>query len=128
VRMQLPLFVGIALITYLEMIADTTNEGCGLVALTTGDAHRAADDLQQAAAQWQALGRPYDQARVLVALVGALAQASAAGEARLAVDQALSPVEQPAAQLQDAEMQAAFLRSPLVQELDRVRETLSITP
>jgi hypothetical protein len=108
--------------------AAALSEGRGLVALSERDAHRAVDYLQPAAAQWQVLGRPYDQVRVLVALGRALAQAGTAGEARLALDQALNLVEQLAAQLEDAEVQAAFLCSPLVQELDRAIAALSATP
>jgi hypothetical protein len=98
------------------------------VALSERDALRAVEHLHQAAAQWQALGQPYDQTRTLLDLGRALSQAGAAGEARLALDQALNLVEQLAAQLEDAEVQAAFLRSPLVQELDRAITALSATP
>jgi tetratricopeptide (TPR) repeat protein len=108
--------------------AAALSEGCGLVALSERDAHRAVEYLQPAAAQWQALGRPYDQIRVLVALGRALSQAGAADEARLVLDQALNLVESLAAQLEDAEVQAAFLCSPLVQELDRAIAALSATP
>jgi hypothetical protein len=52
--------------------------------------------------------------RVLVALGRTLSQVGAAGEARVALDQALSLVELLAAQPGDAEVQAAFLCSPLV--------------
>jgi DNA-binding SARP family transcriptional activator len=99
--------------------AAALSEGRGLVALSEGDALRAEDYLQQAAAQWQALGRPYDQARTLLDLGRALLQAGTASEARAALDQALGLVEPLAAQLEDAEMQRAFLDSPLVQELRR---------
>jgi hypothetical protein len=84
--------------------------------------------LRQAAAQWQALGYPYDQVRVLIALGRTSSQAGAAGEARLALEQALNLVEPLAAQLEDAELQAAFLRSPLVQELHRAIAALSAAP
>jgi len=108
--------------------AAALSEGRGLVALSEHDALRAVEYMQQAAAQWQALGRPYDQVRVLVALGDALSQAGAAGEARLVLDQALKLVEPLAAQLEDAEVQAAFLCSPLVQELHRAIAALSATP
>ena len=108
--------------------AAALNEGRGLVALSEGDALRAVEYLRQAAAQWQALGYPYDQVRVLIALGRALSQAGAASETRLALDQALNLVEPLAAQLEDAEVQAAFLRSPLVQELHRAIAALSATP
>jgi tetratricopeptide (TPR) repeat protein len=95
------------------------SEGRGLVALSERDAPRAVEYLQHAAAQWQALGYPYDQARTLIDLGRALAQAGDASEARVALNQALNLVEPLAAQLEDAEVQAAFLGSPLVQELHR---------
>jgi tetratricopeptide (TPR) repeat protein len=106
--------------------AAALSEGRGLVALSTRDVLGAVDYLQPAAAQWQALGRPYDQVRVLVALGHALSQAGASDEARVALDQALSLVEALAAQLEDAELQAAFLRSPLVQELRHAIAALSV--
>jgi DNA-binding SARP family transcriptional activator len=104
--------------------AAALSEGRGLVALSTRNALRAVDDLQHAAAQWQALGRPYDQVRALATLARALLQDRSAGAARLALDQALNLVEPLAAQLEDAEVQAAFRASPLVQELHRaIRES-----
>jgi DNA-binding SARP family transcriptional activator len=108
--------------------AAALSEGVSLVALSERDGLRAVDNLRHAAARWQALGRPYDQVRVLVALGSALLQAGTTGETRLALDQALNLVEQLAAQLEDAEVQAAFLCSPLVQELDRAIAALSATP
>ena len=75
------------------------------------------DDLQHAAAQWQALGRPYDWTRTLTDLGRVLALAGAAREARVVLDQALNLVESLAAQLDAAEIKAAFLNSPLAQEL-----------
>jgi DNA-binding SARP family transcriptional activator len=107
--------------------AAALSEGRGLVALNEGDALGAQDYLQPAAAQWQALGRPYDQARALVALGGALSQAGTAGEARLALDHASNLIESLAAQLEDANVQAAFISSPLVQELHRAI-ALGLTP
>ena len=56
-----------------------------LSALSEGDALRAVEYLQHATAQWQALGRPYDQARTLTDLGRALVLAGDAGEARAAV-------------------------------------------
>jgi hypothetical protein len=55
-------------------------------------------------------------------------QAGSAGEARLALDQALHLVEALAAQLDDAQVQAAFPCSPLVQELRHVIAALSANP
>jgi len=108
--------------------AAALSEGCGLVALSEGDALRAEDYLQQAAAQWQALGRPYDQARTLIDLGRALLQAGTASEARAALEQALSLIESLAAQLEAAELKAAFLNSPLVQELRSARSAVLAAP
>ncbi|HJZ46555.1 MAG TPA: hypothetical protein VKE41_05290, partial [Roseiflexaceae bacterium] len=107
--------------------AAALSEGRGLVALREQDALRAVDYLHYAAAQWQALGHPYDQLRALVALGRALRQVGAVGEARAALDQALSLVEALAAQLDAAELKAAFLNSPLLQELHRAIAALSAT-
>jgi predicted ATPase len=104
--------------------AAALSEGHGLVALNEQHALRAVDSLRQAAVQWQALGYPYNQMRVLVPLGRALSEAGAADEARVALDQALNLVDLLAAQLEDAEMRAAFLDSGLVQELHRARATL----
>ncbi|MFL5804971.1 MAG: ATP-binding protein [Roseiflexaceae bacterium] len=104
--------------------AAALSEGCGLVALSERDAHQAVEYLQQAAAQWRALDYPYDQMRVLVALGGALSEAGAAGEARLALDLALSLVESLAEQLDAGELKAAFLNSPLLQELRNARSAV----
>jgi DNA-binding SARP family transcriptional activator len=101
--------------------AASLSEARGLAALGEGGALRAIEYLQQAAMQWQALGRPYDEARVLVALGRALSQAGTADELHAALDRALNLVEALAAQLEDVEMHAAFLGSPLVQELQRAR-------
>jgi hypothetical protein len=86
------------------------------------------DYLRQAAAQWQTLGYPFNQVRVLVPLGRALSEAGAADEARVALDQALNLVDLLAAQLQDTEMRAEFLGLGLVQELQRARAALSVVP
>jgi DNA-binding SARP family transcriptional activator/tRNA A-37 threonylcarbamoyl transferase component Bud32 len=108
--------------------AAALSEGRGLVALSEPDALRTVDYLHQVAAQWQALGRPYDQARTLSDLGRALALAGDAGEARAVLDQALSLVEPLAAQLDAAEQKAAFLNSPLVQELRSAQSSVLAAP
>jgi tetratricopeptide (TPR) repeat protein len=99
-------------------------EARGMLDLSEKEPIRAVEQLRQAAAGWQALGRPYDQARALTDLGRALALAGDATKARAALDQALSLVEALAAQLEDPEVKAVFLDSPLVQEL---RSLLSVT-
>jgi hypothetical protein len=104
------------------------SEARGVLALSEKDPARAVEQLRQATTGWQTLGRPYDQVRTLTDLGQALVLAGDAGEARAAFDRALSLVESLAAQLDVAELKAAFLNSPLVQELHRARATLSATP
>jgi len=108
--------------------AAALSEGRGLVALSEPDALRAVDYLHQAATQWQALDRPYDQARTLTDLGRALVLAGDAGEARAVLDQALRLVEPLAAQLDAAELKAAFLNSPLVQELRSAQSSVLAAP
>jgi tetratricopeptide (TPR) repeat protein len=107
--------------------AASLGEGRGVVALREGEALRAVEYFQQAADQWQALGRPYDQARTLTDLGLALLQSGSAAEAHAALDGALGLVEALAAQLEDADMKAAFLASPVVQELQYARASLLVT-
>jgi hypothetical protein len=97
--------------------AAALSEARGTLALSEGAPDQAVEPFQCAAAGWQALGRPYDQARTLSDLGRALALAGDADAAQAAREQALSLVESLAAQLDAAELQAAFLDSPLVQEL-----------
>jgi predicted ATPase/transcriptional regulator with XRE-family HTH domain len=97
--------------------AAALSEGRGLVALSERDALRAVDYLQQAGAQWQALGRPYDQARALGDLGRAFMEAGDVVQAGSTFDLALRLIEILAAQLENPELKAAFLDSPLAQEL-----------
>jgi tetratricopeptide (TPR) repeat protein len=92
-------------------------EARGAFALRQGATDQAIEPLRRAADIWQALERPYDQTRALADLARALSEAGAASEARAAVEQALGLVEALAGQLEVTEMKAAFLTSPLVQEL-----------
>ena len=108
--------------------AAALSEGRSLVALSEGDALRAVEYLRHAAAQWQALGRPYDQARTLTDLGQVLMLTGDASEARAALDQAQSLVESLATQLDAAELKAAFLNSPLVQELRSARSAVLAAP
>jgi DNA-binding SARP family transcriptional activator/tetratricopeptide (TPR) repeat protein len=101
--------------------AAAASEARGVLALSEGTPDRAVKPFRRALDGWQALGRPYDQARTLTDLGQALALAGDADEARAALDQALSLVEALAAQLDAAELQAAFLNSPLLQELRNAR-------
>ncbi len=97
--------------------AAALSEGRGLVSLGERDALRAVEYLQRAAAQWQALGRPYDQARALGDLGRACIEAGDAVQASASIALALSLVETLAAQLEDPVLKATFLDSPLSQKL-----------
>jgi DNA-binding SARP family transcriptional activator len=110
-----------------RVTAAALSEGRGSVALRDGDALGAAEYLHQAAAQWQAVDRPYDQARALTDLGRALLELGSVDEAHAALDRALGLVELLAAQLEDANMRTAFLSSPLLQELERARAELLAT-
>ena len=79
----------------------------------------AVQPLQQAAAGWAAIDRPYDQARSLERLGLALAGSGDAGAARTAFGKALDIVETLAAQLDERELRAAFRQSTLVREIGR---------
>jgi predicted ATPase len=100
------------------------SEAQGALALSDGALGRAVESFRRAVDGWQALGRPYDQARVLADLGRTLALADDAGGARAAFDQALSLIDSLAAQLDAAELKTAFLNSPLVRELRRARSAV----
>ncbi len=108
--------------------AAAVSEARGILALSEKEPLRAVEQLRHAAADWQDLGRPYDQARTLTDLGQALALAGDASEARAALDQAQSLVESLAAQLDAAELKAVFLNSPLVQELRSARSAVLAAP
>jgi DNA-binding SARP family transcriptional activator/tRNA A-37 threonylcarbamoyl transferase component Bud32 len=99
-------------------------EARGALALGEAAPERAVEAFRCAVACWQAVGRPYEQARVLIDLGRALALTGDTGEVRAALDQAESLLESLAAQLDAPELKAAFLNSPLVQELHRSRAAL----
>jgi DNA-binding SARP family transcriptional activator/pimeloyl-ACP methyl ester carboxylesterase/tRNA A-37 threonylcarbamoyl transferase component Bud32 len=107
--------------------AASLSEGRGLAALSQRDAPGAVGALREAAAQWQALGRPYDQARALLDLARALSLAGDTGQARAALGQAQSLAEALAGQL-DGELRAAFLGSQLLQELWSAGAARQATP
>src|SRR6266545_3689711 len=108
--------------------AAAVSEARGMLALSEKEPLRAVEQLRQAAAGWQTLGRPYDQTRTLTDLGRALALAGDASEARAALDQAQSLVESLAAQLDAAELKAVFLNSPLVQELRSAQSAVLAAP
>jgi hypothetical protein len=104
--------------------AAALSEARGRVALSEGDALRAVDYMRHAAAQWQELGYPYHQACMLADLGSALAHGGATEEAGVAFDRALDLLEPLAAQLEDAQLQAAFLDSPLMKALLNTRSAI----
>ncbi len=100
------------------------SEGRGSLALAEGDYDQAVEGFRQAVTGWEAMGRPYDQARALRGLAQALAQTGDVDGARAAFDQALGIIETLAAQLEDADLKTSFLNSPLVQQVREARVAL----
>ncbi len=75
---------------------------------------QAAADYEVAAANWEALGRPYDHLRALAGLVQALAHSHDSAAIVAAQEQAATRIEQLAAELTEPALEQAFLASPLV--------------
>jgi tetratricopeptide (TPR) repeat protein len=103
-------------------------EGQGIIALAEGAPLAATHHFRQAAAAWEALGRPYDQARVLKGLGNALHTwhtqhpqvgpvDSYSASARLACSQALAILDSLAAQVSDPVLRTSFLGSQLYREV-----------
>jgi tetratricopeptide (TPR) repeat protein len=105
-------------------------EGQGIIALAEGAPSTATHHFRQAAAAWEALGRPYDQIRALKGVGDALhawhTQHPQAGpvdshssSARLAFSQALAILDSLAAQVSDPVLKTSFLGSQLYREVRR---------
>ncbi|HSM56550.1 MAG TPA: tetratricopeptide repeat protein [Candidatus Sulfomarinibacteraceae bacterium] len=77
--------------------------------ISQGGPAGAASRLEEAAARWRDLERPYDQARALDGLRRALLQAGDDERAGAAAEQAVKLVEALAAQLDDATLREAFV-------------------
>ncbi len=92
-------------------------EGQGWIHLAGDSAAEAAEAFAQAAAGWQTVGHPYDQARALGGLSQALSGKGDNQGARTAAEQALALVEALAAQLPEPELKDSFLNSPLLREI-----------
>lgn len=103
-------------------------EAQGIIALAEGSPLAATHPFRQASAIWEALSRPYDQARALKGLGYALhswhkqhpqtgAEDSYSSSARLAFGQALAILDSLAAQLSDPVLKTSFLGSQLYQEV-----------
>jgi serine/threonine protein kinase/DNA-binding SARP family transcriptional activator len=104
--------------------AACVSEARGRVALAEGDHDRAVQQFRQAVAQWEEMGRPYDQARALGGLGHALVGVDDPTLARAAFDQALEICDVLAAQMEDAELKRSFLNSGLVREICHARVAL----
>jgi tetratricopeptide (TPR) repeat protein len=89
-------------------------EGSGSLALVEEHGPQAEEYFQDAVKIWEALGRPYDQARALGGYGQALANANDIDAGRLVLDQAWGIIESLAEQLEDSEMRSSFLASQLV--------------
>jgi tetratricopeptide (TPR) repeat protein len=110
-------------------------EGQGIIALAEGASPTATHHFRQAAAAWEALGRPYDQARALKSLGSALhawhTQHPQAGpvdsylsSARPALAQALAILDSLAAQVSDPVLKTSFLGSQLYREVRQAQARL----
>jgi predicted ATPase/DNA-binding SARP family transcriptional activator len=84
-----------------------------------GEWAQAVAGYETAAANWEALQRPYDLLRTLAGLGQALAHTGDTAAATAVRRQAASLIEQLGAELDDAELKQAFLASPLVVESRR---------
>jgi tetratricopeptide (TPR) repeat protein len=102
------------------------NEARGVVALAEGHHEEAIPHYQNASGGWQKLGRPYDQARALHGLAGALAHCGQAGEARVTVDWAISLLDVLASQLDETDLKISFLNAPLMQHIRQTRSELGV--
>lgn len=91
--------------------AAALSEGRGSVTLVEENFTDAVTYFRHAAARWAALGRPYDQARVLRSLGQALTLTEEAEEAKQAFTQAKALAESLATQLEDTELKLSFLNS-----------------
>ena len=92
-------------------------EGQGWLSLAEADAVKAAASFEQAIAQWQDLGHPYDHARALSGLSQALTESGNRGRAKSALELAQGLVNSLAAQLEDPVLKTSFLDSALVREI-----------
>jgi len=100
-------------------------EARGLEALRNHKAAVAIEQFRQAAAHWDSLNRPYDQARALNDLGQALRQTEATRQAQAAFNQALGIIETLAGQLEDTELKSSFPNSLVVQEIREGRSRIS---
>jgi DNA-binding SARP family transcriptional activator/pimeloyl-ACP methyl ester carboxylesterase len=93
-------------------------EGKGWLALAEAKASEAVASFKQAAAKWQELVHPYDQARALSGMRQALIQTGDRDGAKLVSERAADLISALAMQLDDPELKSSFLNSPLVSLLN----------
>ena len=91
-----------------------------LAAVIRGEWAQAISNYEAAAANWEALQRPYDHLRTLAGLVQALAETNDTASIQVVGQQAASRIEQLAAELAEPELKQAFLASSLVIEIRRL--------
>jgi hypothetical protein len=84
-----------------------------------GELARAVSDYEAAAANWEALQRPYDQLRTLAGLGQALAHTDDTAAIRTVQEQATSLIEQLTTELAEPALKQAFLASPLITGIRR---------
>jgi hypothetical protein len=94
--------------------AASLHEGRAVAAGVRGEWEQAVSHYKVAAANWEALQRPYDLLRALVGLNQALINTADTAAANAVQQQAASRVEQLATELAEPELKQAFLASPVV--------------
>jgi len=92
-------------------------EGQGMLAMWQGIEDQAIALFREAAALWESVTRPYDQARALKKLGQALATAGNPREAHEVFKKGIALLEELADQLDDSATKTIFLQSPLVQAI-----------
>ncbi|HET9224293.1 MAG TPA: BTAD domain-containing putative transcriptional regulator [Roseiflexaceae bacterium] len=98
-------------------------EARGAPALAGGAWPDAIEQFRHAAACWEAITRPYDQARALGDLGRALQAAGRPDAAQRVFDQALGIYEALARQLEDRELRRSFQAAPALRDLRAARAT-----
>jgi class 3 adenylate cyclase/tetratricopeptide (TPR) repeat protein len=105
----------------IPTIAAALAEAKGWVMLAENDLNQSVHCFRDAAGIWETLGQPYDQARALRNLGRVLKLVKDSDAARIAYDQAYDLIQMLADQLQDKDLKASFMASPLVKEVQQNR-------
>jgi len=102
-------------------------EAEGAIDLYQGVLEEAVEALRGAAAGWQRLGRPPDEARARLALARALLAGGRREQAVAALERVSVLLDGLSAQLEDETLRRAFSRGPLAVELQRIQTLLEMS-